>query len=306
MTGGGRRIIPVFGLYGDGVVPSLVHVEHITFRAPQHGWEIAAHRHASLSQALLVTTGGGRLSLDAEWRDFAAPWLVWVPAGVVHAYEFTPGTDGFVVSIADALLSAAVEHDPDAALLRGATDGVFTGRLASAEEIAIDLERVAMALLREATGPLPGSAGAATGLVKLILVGLLRSRTLGAIAEPAIERGALYRRYRRLIEEHLRENWSIGDYAAALHVTADRLHAACVEACGKPPRAVLHDRLLVEAKRLLAYTAQPVAEIAFGLGFNDPAYFSRFFARRAGISAAAFRRGIAGPQGPSVTRRAPA
>ena len=292
-----RQGIPVFGLYGDGAVPTLVHVEHITFRAPQHGWDIAAHRHASLSQALLVTTGGGRLSIDAAWSDFAAPWLVWVPAGVVHAYEFTPGTDGYVVSVTDALLSAAVEHDPDAALLRGATDSVFSGRLATAEEIAIDLERVAMALLREATGPLPGSAGAATGLVKLILVGLLRTRALRAIAEPAVERSALYRRYRRLVEEHLRENWSVGAYAAALHVTADRLHAACVEACGRPPRAVLHDRLIVEAKRMLAYTAQPVAEVAFGLGFSDPAYFSRFFAQRAGMSAAAFRRSISASAG---------
>ncbi len=47
---------------------------------------------------------------------------------------------------------------------------------------------------------------------------------------------------------------------------------------------------MLEAKRSLIYTTLPVSKIAFDLGFNDPAYFSRFFAARAGLSPAAFRR----------------
>ena len=41
-----------------------------------------------------------------------------------------------------------------------------------------------------------------------------------------------------------------------------------------------------------------VTQVAYYLGFEDPAYFSRFFARRMGISPRAFRRGEAstGPE----------
>ena len=45
-----------------------------------------------------------------------------------------------------------------------------------------------------------------------------------------------------------------------------------------------------EAKRDLAYTWNSVSEVAFGLGFNDTAYFSRFFSKRVGISPAAYRK----------------
>jgi AraC family transcriptional activator of pobA len=52
---------------------------------------------------------------------------------------------------------------------------------------------------------------------------------------------------------------------------------------------VLHARLMLEAKRSLVYTSMTVAEVGYSLGFADPAYFSRVFARRAGVAPAAFR-----------------
>jgi AraC family transcriptional regulator, transcriptional activator of pobA len=54
----------------------------------------------------------------------------------------------------------------------------------------------------------------------------------------------------------------------------------------------LHDRVLLEARRLLAYTAAPVAEVARDLGFDDPSYFSRFFARRAGQAPQDYRAAL--------------
>ncbi|MEZ5449103.1 MAG: helix-turn-helix domain-containing protein [Thiolinea sp.] len=39
----------------------------------------------------------------------------------------------------------------------------------------------------------------------------------------------------------------------------------------------MHDRLIAEAKRQLIYANRSVNEIAYELGFRDPAYFSRFF-----------------------------
>lgn len=52
---------------------------------------------------------------------------------------------------------------------------------------------------------------------------------------------------------------------------------------------LIHLRMIVEAKRQLRYTAMPVAQIAYFLGFEDPAYFTRFFRQRSGLSPKAFR-----------------
>jgi AraC family transcriptional activator of pobA len=54
---------------------------------------------------------------------------------------------------------------------------------------------------------------------------------------------------------------------------------------------MLDQRAMLEAQRSLLYSSLSVAEIGYGLGFEDPAYFSRFFARHAGLSPVAFRKG---------------
>ena len=59
-------------------------------------------------------------------------------------------------------------------------------------------------------------------------------------------------------------------------------------------RAVLHERILLEAKRILLYTDHTVARVAHMTGFEDPAYFSRFFAQRTGQSPASWRKLQAG------------
>ena len=52
---------------------------------------------------------------------------------------------------------------------------------------------------------------------------------------------------------------------------------------------LVHQRLLIEAERQLRYTAMSIAKIAYYLGFEDPAYFTRFFSARVRVSPRTFR-----------------
>jgi AraC family transcriptional activator of pobA len=99
-------------------------------------------------------------------------------------------------------------------------------------------------------------------------------------------------RYRALIELHLRRHQPLGFYAAQQQVTSDHLSRNCRAASGLSALDLLHDRVLLEARRLLAYTSAPVAEVARDLGFDDPSYFSRFFARRAGHAPQDYRAAL--------------
>jgi AraC family transcriptional activator of pobA len=265
-------------------------VERISSRAPLHDWEIRAHRHAHLSQAFLYTAGKGVHRIDDHESGFDAPWLMWIPADTVHGFSFRPGTEGFVVSIADDFLTTAIRHDPEAPRLRAVADDTFSGATGLSEETDIESGALFESLLREACGSYLGSISATAALIKLLLVGVLRTRALKTINGPAAEaRASLYRRYRKLVEARLREGWSVSRYASELCISTDRLHAACSEAARKAPQQIVHDRLMLEAKRSLIYTTMSVSEIACDLGFSDPAYFSRFFSSRAGMSPTAYR-----------------
>ena len=68
-----------------------------------------------------------------------------------------------------------------------------------------------------------------------------------------------------------------------------RLDDICRRMANLPSKEVVHERLLQEARRLLRFSAVPVSEIGYQLGFADPAYFSRFFTKRTGLPPSQFR-----------------
>jgi AraC family transcriptional activator of pobA len=92
-----------------------------------------------------------------------------------------------------------------------------------------------------------------------------------------------------IVEKNFRHLRKMSDYASLLAISPQRLNAACQSALGCSASQILHDRLLTEARRLLAYTELTVAEVGHELGFDDPAYFNRFFANRAGHPPGAWR-----------------
>ena len=77
-----------------------------------------------------------------------------------------------------------------------------------------------------------------------------------------------------------------------LGVTRAHLHEACVRAHGRAPQQLVHERLNVEARMRLRETALTIEQVAYSLGFRDPAYFSRFFTRRSGMSPGAYRKAV--------------
>jgi AraC family transcriptional activator of pobA len=121
------------------------------------------------------------------------------------------------------------------------------------------------------------------------LLGLVaRELTDGSTAESAGSH-PLFRRFEALLEQHFLEHWPVADYAAALSVTPTHLSRLTKAATGHAASELIQERVVREARRNLVYTNLPVSTIAYALGFNDPAYFSRLFSAATGLSPRSFR-----------------
>ncbi len=79
-------------------------------------------------------------------------------------------------------------------------------------------------------------------------------------------------------------------YANLLHVTPDHLTRVVRRVIGKPPSSWLQERLLLEARRLLTFTDQPIEHIAETLNFPTPTQFSQWFRTQAGQTPRDVRR----------------
>ena len=89
-------------------------------------------------------------------------------------------------------------------------------------------------------------------------------------------------RFRKSLEENIRNKQRIGDYAELLKVSRSQLNKALNKTSGKSTAVIIRDRLLTEIKRDLLYTDKNISEIAYELGFSDNSNFIRFFKKQTG------------------------
>lgn len=96
-------------------------------------------------------------------------------------------------------------------------------------------------------------------------------------------------RYLSLVEQYFREERSVAFYANLLHITPNYLNILCKRHFQLPAMFFIQKRVTLEAKRMILATDLSLKEIAFELGFTDPAYFSNFFRAQTGSSPREFR-----------------
>ena len=99
-----------------------------------------------------------------------------------------------------------------------------------------------------------------------------------------------FRSFSRLVEIHFRNKHSVTDYADLLAIAPKTLSKKFNRLRLTQPNDIIKDRILLEAKRLLAYSSLSIKEIAYHLGYDDPAYFHRLFSSKLGYTPSAFRK----------------
>lgn len=100
----------------------------------------------------------------------------------------------------------------------------------------------------------------------------------------------LLNKYLQLVNNHYIDKRTVKEYADLLSVTPNHLSQSVKAVSGKNALSYIAARLVTEAKSLLLYTHVDIAEIAYQLGFSDPANFGSFFKKHERMSPLAFRK----------------
>lgn len=100
----------------------------------------------------------------------------------------------------------------------------------------------------------------------------------------------LFKDFSLLVEQNFKKLHSVTDYAQRLGVSPKSLTKHFQKIGTQTPSDFIKNRVMIEAKRQLIYSSEAIKHIAFDLGFNDPAYFSRFFTKSAGQSPKQFQK----------------
>lgn len=100
---------------------------------------------------------------------------------------------------------------------------------------------------------------------------------------------SLLRNFKDLVDKKYKEWHKVSQYAEALFITPDYLNASVKSLTGKSAKEHIQSRITLAAKRLLRFSDWTAKEIAYELGFSEPANFSQFFKKCVGVSPTVFR-----------------
>lgn len=284
-------LVPTFFLYGeppraDG--GQFVHVEPLIERNRPNNWNIRPHVHRDLNHVMFISAGSGQMNVEDQITTISAPAVLLIPSQMIHSFHLEPDSIGSVMNLSGKYLDVLVELEPEFQVLFA--EPFCCGMPKDSNEAGLFAYAFAQ-LSRELSWAAPGHNTAVDAHLMTILVQALR---LGLAAGHARAKqpgphARIVARFRAAIDETYVEPCSLPQYARRLGVTIKQLRTACLAAADAPPINLVLDRRMLEARRLLHYSNMTVAEVAYYLGYDDPAYFSRAFRRYVGCSPRDFR-----------------
>ncbi len=95
--------------------------------------------------------------------------------------------------------------------------------------------------------------------------------------------------FKDLLEIDFKTQKQVAYYAKKIVIAEKRLNQATTKTLGKSPKEIINDRILLEAKRVLAHTNDSIKKIAYHLGFEEPTNFIKFFKKYSSVTPTEFR-----------------
>lgn len=234
---------------------------------------------------LFVESGAYRHVVDFELHECRAGSCVSIRPGQVHRFGPTSDWSGWILIAGPHHVPETVADLPSHIRLDGslaeATAELF-GRMAADAFLAADrlllddLLALQTRVLAQRLALGEADGGGAT------------------IADPtALDR---YRALRAAVDENFDRWHQVQPYADHLGHSRKSLDRACRAVSDMSAKRVIVERIVLEAKRLLAHTRLPVASVSDRLGFDEPTNFVKYFKRETGTTPARFRERLTGDE----------
>jgi AraC family transcriptional activator of pobA len=253
-------------------------VEVVTFaglRSMPAGSTRPPVQRADFHVLAIVGSGHGVVTVDFIRYRLERGTIVWIRPGRVHRWDDIAAVNGTLVLFRP-------ESVP-----QGSTGADPLGPVSWRQADRPALVRIAADHLRREydasrARPFPGSTAILRALLEVLLV-----RASDCAPPPPAGR-EIFTAFAAAVDVYYASSRMVAWYARRLGYSPRTLSRATHEAVGRSAKQFIDDRVVLEAKRLLAHTDITVTECARRAGFDDPANFSKFFRARAGLAPGAF------------------
>ncbi len=286
-----RQLLHLEGPFGDHpeiTTAPMVHHEPLQKTTGAYDYQIEEHLHSHLLQIFMIRSGGGLLISEGKKIALTPPCVLFMPNNTLHGFAFQRDISGHVFTISTAWLERSGESDEILPL------DLSQIRLYQFGTGSTDLQRILYLgnrLVDELENKKKAHEVMIGHMLQMILILLYRAGIENEVVDTKPQNKMLrhYICFQRLIRQYAHQSKSIQFYAQKMKMTSVHLNRVCKLVAQKSALQVVHEYVMNEAKKYLRRTNYSISEISYFLDFKDPAYFSKFFKQREGITPGRFR-----------------
>lgn len=249
------------------------------------------HRH-DYYEVLYIYDGEGSHIIDFEPYPVQPPLFHFLSKGQIHFWQLEKPIKGYALLFPEEFLGF-----PSSDVIR-AHDFAFFHHVGHAPTLPVGQEHLTMmsglleGIEQEFHNENARSITVLRAYLHILLTQLHRLYLVDHPDEDSQATSSLVRQFKQLVSGHFLTEHSVQDYAGRIGISTSHLRDTVKNVTGYAPGHFIRQKLILEAKRLLAHSNATVAEIGYHLNFEDSSYFGRFFKRETGMSPVAFRRQI--------------
>lgn len=251
------------------------------------------HRHHGFYEILYLRAGSGNHVIDFKSYEIKPYSIFFLSPGQVHTLDVSDDISGYIFLFTSEFYLLNKQNKnrllefPFFFHLQEETPPLYLQDALGIEKADYLFHQGCDALLIDDTEDREESLAA---ILDLILLSCKQAYPVNIPIKNTNRRRMLVKRFKQLIEENYHLNYSVRDYAEKLSVTPNHLTETVRGLTGRTSNDMIHERTVIEAKKLLRYTDLSVSQVAYELHFKDQSYFARFFKKQAGLSPDQFRK----------------
>ncbi|TCD11019.1 helix-turn-helix domain-containing protein [Pedobacter frigidisoli] len=243
------------------------------------------HKHNSYFEIIYLSSGSGFHYIDSQGFEIFPNSIFFVRKEQMHYWELSSEPEGYVAIIKKGFIDQSIDKEISTLLLQLSRNSFLQLKNATSVNTIFQL------LVAEIDVAGNSSNTVVEGLLKALLGKIQSEGAVMSTGRKQDGNGLCYQ-FREILSQEKQLKNSVAHYAGKLNTSPQNLNLACKKEMNIPASVVLSEFIINEAKRLLIYTDNTVAEITFELSFNDTSHFVKYFKRFTGYTPQNYRASL--------------
>lgn len=246
----------------------------------------------NLYEIIWIRKGSGKFRIDMQTQEIQDHHVVLLSPGQHYKFQPFSPVEGYSICFSEDFLCLTGRETYDLFHSAKQTDRNIFPAVQLDLNLQSEIDMIVQNMIKECANFFKSRSEVLQGLLKILMIYLSRKIDIHTDKALAGSSKELLKKFIMLIDKNFIRKKMVNDYASDLFVSPNYLNEVVKKRTGFTASYHIQKRVVLEAKRLALNPEINMKAIAFHLGYEDVAHFSKFFKSCNGISFTDFRKKI--------------